>query len=223
MSICNTCSLNSCIKRVPIFRTLADNQLKKVASLIKRREYKAKQVIFHQGDLITCLIVLREGRVKLVRYSDSDQIILDVLRSGDFYGLDALFYESYASDDLIASEDSKLCYIDAKKMRDLINKEPDIALKMLEYYAQYSRHQNKMLEILSLKDSLRRVASFLVLYSNKIDSLTLDISQYDIASSINLRPESVNRKLSLLKKKGLISSSRYKNIKILKKNELLNL
>lgn len=200
---------------VPLFKQLTKPQIAMVSQLIRAKTVQAGQFVFMEEEPLEHLIVLRSGKIKLIRYADGgEERILDVLAEGDFYTGEPLFYRGVARETAVAMVDCQFCTIPTRELAQLILKEPEIGLKMIQYYSELTSRYRAMHEILATKDALKRVVLFLLERSKRVSSSRISLSQEEIAHSINLTQETVNRKLSELKKAGMIAIAGHRSIRI---------
>lgn len=110
-----------------------------------------------------------------------------------------------------------------KIIQNLIINDSEFSIKMIENMSNKLYQTQKLLEIVSIKDSYKRLAAFLLNRSNIVNSQFIELNQENIAFSISMSRETVSRKLTQLEKDGLIEISAYKKIKLKNKAELFNL
>lgn len=215
------CGTDSCVRRVPVFSMLEPDKLAQVAALVRPREYQPREVLFSVGDRIEGIWIVRRGAVKLLRGDeDGSESIVGILRVGDFYGGDSLFYDSHSRETAVAAERTGICFIPEGGLRELLGRDPQIALKIIQYYSlQHARSMN-MLAILSSGDSLRRVCRFLAWQAEQEPAGRVTLSQEEIARMLGLAPETLNRKLALLKKDGVIRMEGHRGITVLQPQAL---
>lgn len=216
---CNGCRgghcQGTCVSRVPIFSTLKKEELAQVATLVQRREYLPRDLVFHAGDPMDSLYIVRFGRVKLLRSdAQGEEAIVDILQPGDFYGGDSLSATSFARESGAAMEHTGLCLIRGEDLTQLIRKNPEIGLKIIAYLSDMRENDRRLIHILSLKDAGRRVAELLLWQSERQPDAPLTFSQEEMARMAGLTHETVNRKLAQLKKLGIIRIDGYKNLSV---------
>ncbi len=211
----------SCVKRVPVFSGLDDGELERVASLIEHKEYARKEVLFREEEPLHRMLIVRYGKVKLVRYGvDGEDILLDFLSPGDFYGGHDLFTNSVCWETGIALEDTGVCLLEGEKLRSLVLRNPGMALKIIEYLNTRVNQDRKLLEIFSIRNAEKKVAMYLAEHSRRQGSDLVQISQEDMGSVLGITKETVNRKLSALQEKGLIALEGHRKIRVVDKSRL---
>lgn len=202
-----------CLTNVPIFQNLDKDQIKRVQSLIHQRTLSGGDVLFHEGDRSNRLIIIRFGTLKLVRYgSDGQQFLLDTLFPGDFYGGDQLFSESHCRETGIASEELGICTIASNDIRSLMLSDPNIGLRVMTYLNGKLEQYRLQVEMLATKSVEKRLAMFLLEWIRRTGGSTVLLSQEEIGAAIHLTKETVNRKLSQMQDRGLLSVAGKKRI-----------
>ena len=148
------------LKGVPAFSHLNDREIRLIAEIVHRRNYKMGEYIFYQGDPGLGMYVIEEGEV-VIRYSDieGNQKDLAVLRDGDFFGEIALIDESPRSASAICKTDCKIIGFFRPDLFELIEKNPElgikIVLKLAELLAERLRRTNQ--EVTRLKAELEEM------------------------------------------------------------------
>ena len=217
---CSHCT-DGCVRRVPIFSTLGPDKIAEISALVRRREYEPRDVLFSIGDPIEGIYIIRYGAIKLVRVDEEGgESIVSVLNVGEFYGGDSMFYDSHSRESAVAVEKTGICFIPEGGLRDLLARDPQIALKIIQYYSlQHARSMN-MLEILAAGDSMRRVCRFLLWQTEQDPLGPVTLSQEEMARMLGLAPETLNRTLAVLKKDGVIRLEGHRGISVLQPQAL---
>src|ERR1700684_2774441 len=80
------------LHQVPVFSTLADDELARVAAVAVPRRFEADAAVFHEGDQSDTCYIVRSGHVRAVReHTDGRTITLATLGPGDIFGELAIF------------------------------------------------------------------------------------------------------------------------------------
>src|SRR5262249_19704085 len=97
------------LRSVPLFSELGEPEISSLGRLATRRRYPTDTVVFfehEEGDLFFTIV---RGRIKVtILGDDGREIILSVLRPGDFFGEMALLDNEPRSATAIAVEDAEL-------------------------------------------------------------------------------------------------------------------
>ena len=150
------------LSKVPAFSNLKTRELKEVAAIVHKREYRSSEPVFHQGDPGLGMYIIQEGEVSIV-ISDKDgvQKELAVLSDGDFFGELSLLDESPRSAGAICKTDCTLIGFFRPDLFDLIEKKSElgvrIVLKLAEIVAERLRKTDK--ELSKIRSQLDRLQS----------------------------------------------------------------
>lgn len=220
---CKNCDIHKpCIFNIPAFANISKEDAGAIAQLVHHHAYTKGELIFNEGEQSGQLILFRYGKIKLVRYGlDGEEVLVDILAKGDIYGGEEIFVDRDMRESGIVIEDCGVCMIPKVEIRQLTLKQPQIGLKLAEYFNQKLLQNRRLLEIISTKDTLRKVVMFLLYFSETNAGPELEISQAEIANSINLTKETVNRKLAELQAAQHIQVMGKRKLRILSKDALL--
>lgn len=219
---------NFCITQVPIFCHLDHKEMLEVSKLIISKEYAKGEFIFLSGEPLEYLFIINKGKVKITKVTESGkEQILRILNPGDFMGELSLFGQSSITNNAEAIEHTDICLISRKDMGYLVQKFPNIGLKILAEFSNRLEMAENLIVQLGLYDVEQRVAGFILqLAANKekksdgsID-ITLSVSKRDLASLIGTSQETLSRKLSLFQDNGWIKLQGQRNITILDEQAL---
>ena len=138
------------LSKVPAFANLAPRDLKEVAAIVHKREYRAGEPVFYQGDPGLGMYIVQEGEVSIaILGKDGNEQELAVLGDGDFFGELALLDESPRSANAICKTDCTLIGFFRPDLFELIEKENTfgikIVLKLAEIVAERLRKTDKEL------------------------------------------------------------------------------
>lgn len=217
MLVCDQCKdRGMCLSKVKLFKELGADESKSIYLSSAHMDYEKGDTIFHIDDPIDKIIIVRYGKIKTSTYDENGkEHIGNIYVEGDIIGDDSIFLDKTYESSGFAIDKTGICAIDKDILRRILVKDTDFSIKMINNLSQKLFEAQKLLEILSIQDSYRRLAAFLVFRSKLIDSNIIELNQETIASSINMSRETVSRKLSQLEKEGYIESMAYKKIKII--------
>lgn len=213
-SICSLCQCH--IKENALFTGLTVDQLEAFQDLVVISAYKKREVIFLEGDDCTGLYIIRTGRVKIVRTSSSGkEQIIKILSPGDLLGFE-IFYngETYANT-AVAMDDCELCYIDRNGFFEILEREPDIARKLILSMGRELRDAYERIGHLGLMNAREKLAHLLCTLAKDYGvaedggvRLTLMLSRLEIAELLGITQETSIRLLKSFKEEGIIDIRR---------------
>jgi CRP/FNR family cyclic AMP-dependent transcriptional regulator len=208
----------SYFKQVSIFTDLADDELRELTAVAKRRTFRAGEVIFHREDPGQVLYTIKEGKVKICIISpDGQEISLAVLGKGEYFGEFALLDGLPRSTDAIALEKVECYSLQRSDFHNAILKNPKIALHVLEGLSKRLRNTDQMVEDLIFLDVYGRVAKKLLELADthgvKVDDgirIEVRLTQQELASMVGASRESVNKVMGYFTDKDFISTDKHR-------------
>jgi CRP-like cAMP-binding protein len=206
------------LRRVPVFCTLPDEELARVADVALPRSYAAGQTVFREGDESNTCYIVRSGRARAVReHSDGRSITLAHFEPGDIFGELAMFDNERRSATVQTLEDTELTAILGPDMQRLMRQHPDIAVHLLAALAGRLRETNERLTRQSFQTVQSRVAAVLAQMVDSARSEPADgegilivSTQAELAQLAGSSRESASRFLAVLERAGVISQGRGK-------------
>lgn len=206
------------LHRVPVFETLADEDLARVAEVAVPRRLRAGEVVFREGDESDTCYVVQEGHTRAVReHPDGRTITLANFGPGDIFGELAMFDDERRSATIETLERTEVIAILGRDMRRLLREHPDIAVKLIAALGRRLRETNERLARQSFQTVQSRVAS--VLSQLVGDARTegagdgdvrITATQADLAQLAGSSRESASRFLAVLERAGIITQGRGK-------------
>ena len=206
------------LKQVPLFAGLADEDIRGLMALAKRRTFRSGEVIFHREDPGQVLYVIKEGKVKISLISpDGQEISLVVFGKGECFGEFAILDGLPRSADVVALEKVECYTLQRSDFHNAIMKNPKIAIQIIEVLTRRLRSTDQMVEDLIFLDVYGRVAKKLLeladTHGTKVDDGTridVRLTQQEIASMVGASRESVNKVMGYFTDKNFISADKYK-------------
>jgi len=206
------------LKQVPLFADLADEDIRELMSLAKRRTFRNNEVIFHREDPGQVLYVIKEGKVKISLISpDGQEISLVVFGKGECFGEFAILDGLPRSADAVALEKVECYTLQRSDFHNAIMRNPKIAIQIIEVLTKRLRSTDQMVEDLIFLDVYGRVAKKLLeladTHGTKVDDGTridVRLTQQELASMVGASRESVNKVMGYFTDKNLISTDKHK-------------
>jgi CRP/FNR family transcriptional regulator, cyclic AMP receptor protein len=128
------------LAKVPLFHTLPERKLTKLAKLIRERDYAPDEHIIEQNTIGVGLFILVRGEAKVVRKQiDGNSVELDRLHRFDFFGELSLLEDSARTASVIATEQTKCLALNKLDFMDTLKQDPEMALEMLKVLASRMR------------------------------------------------------------------------------------
>lgn len=118
------------MRQVPFFADFGEDQLRLLAFGAETRVYRARQVMFRQGDLADSGFVLIDGQVRMTISEDGIDVQNQVLGPGSLIGEMAMLAETRRVAMATALEDVRAIQIRRVLFRRVLDEYPDLAAKI---------------------------------------------------------------------------------------------
>lgn len=217
---CHTHKQEHCVRLVPIFNHLPEEDMDKIGKSVRRMVLEKGQLLFRAGEKDDTLYIIHTGRVRIYQLSESGkEQLVRILNPGDFTGELAIFqpgqvHENYAE----ALQKTEVCLIKQKDLQQYLLDYPQIALKILSEMSERLKESEKQTAQVAIENVESRIISFL---ANCVDQdagnspeITLPMTKKDLASYLGTTPETISRKFTHLEQQGLIVQLPKRKIKI---------
>lgn len=218
------------LKLVPLFSSLKDEELDTILNYSSKVNYPKNKIIFIEDEEGNELYMILKGSVKVVRISESgEEIILAVLKKGDFFGEMSLLDGKPRSATVISDEDSILILFNKNNFEKVIEKYPRIALKLLKELTSRLRKADDLIGNLAFLNVSGRIAGILLQLAEELGQKTEEgviiksrPTHQAIANMVGASRETVTRVLKRIEEKQYINMSG-KDITIFDKENIKNL
>jgi CRP/FNR family cyclic AMP-dependent transcriptional regulator len=201
--------------RVPVFSTLEEADLERIADVSVPRSFEPGQAVFREGDASDTCYVVREGHARAIRTHGDRTITLATFGPGDIFGELAMFEDERRSATVEAIEQMSVVGVLGPDMRRLMGEHPGIAMRLVIALGRRLRETNERLSRQSFQTVQSRVAVVLSdLVQAAVDDgrpgqdVLVTATQADLAQLAGSSRESASRFLAVLERAGVISQGR---------------
>ncbi len=200
------------LKTIPIFADLESSDLELLEAVAARRTLGRGEHLFFEDDPSVGFFALESGLIKIYKIApDGREQVLYFIGPGQTFAIASLFGDGLYMANAEAVESSKLWLIAKAPFLDLVRAEPELAVKLLAYLAQWMKRLLALVETLSLKNVEARLAEY-ILSRAQVEGrptddgivLSLDVEKKMIAAHLGTISETLSRSLRKLKDRGLI-------------------
>lgn len=169
------------------------------------RDIAAGGIVFEQGDPADAILQVKEGLVRLVRYTDSgDSLTLFCATPGQTFAEAALFSDVYHCT-AVADMQSCVALFSKNELLAGLKEQPALMLNLISLLSRQVRELRTLLEIRTIKAAPDRIIQYLRLQANPISGIfTVGTTLKDIAQELGLAHETLYRGLSDLEEEGKI-------------------
>jgi CRP/FNR family cyclic AMP-dependent transcriptional regulator len=200
------------LRRTELFGSLADDELQRLAETARTRTFRRGQYLWYQGDPGDTLLVVCDGRLKVVFGFEStgDEAVLHSVGSCEVLGELALLDGAPRSASVVALEQTTALILSRATVLDAMARHPAVLEAMLRSVGRLVRRLTEQNGDLVFLDLGGRLAKLLLRLAEGRtpgkDGIVLDthLSQSELAAMIGATRPAVNRVLHLFAARGLI-------------------
>jgi len=139
------------LKRVLVFSKLSEEQLKDIAKLEIRKEYKKGSVIFFEGEKGDAFYYILSGKVKMYKTDDEGkEIILNIFGEGSVIGEVTMFNDIDYPATAEVIEDAVLGMIYNREIENLVASHKDLALQIIKVLTKRLYHSQMNVKEMAL-------------------------------------------------------------------------
>jgi len=141
------------LKKTELFSSLDEESCDLVLTKMKELCFKAGDFLCMEGEPGTRLFVIKQGEVEVIkRGAKGAEILITVLKPGEFAGVMSLFDEEIRSATLKAKTDCEMLVLDKETFNLLLAKRPEIARSLLAYLSRRLRVETQTVANLLTSD-----------------------------------------------------------------------
>src|SRR5271166_5208370 len=216
MEVTRSAEVVELLGRVPVFSTLEQGDLERIAQLAVPRRFEPGQAVFREGDSSDTCYIVRQGHARAIRtHGGGRTITLATFGPGDIFGELAMFEDERRSATVEAIEPTMVVGVLGGDMRRLMSEHPGIAMRLVVALAGRLRETNERLSRQSFQTVQSRVAVVLsrlveeeVAAGRAHGDVLVTATQADLAQLAGSSRESASRFLAVLERAGVISQGR---------------
>lgn len=200
-----------------LFGAMSPKEIDAILAFSRERRLADGTVIFQKGEPGTSLMAVLRGRVRISAYSeDGKEVVLNLIDPGQIFGEIALLDGKERSADATALGDCLLLVIDRRDFVPFLERNPQVAVRLLEVLCDRVRKTSALVEDLVFLDLPGRLSRLLLKLGEsygkptKAGALRIDLklSQKDLGTLVATSRESVNKQLRAWQEEGLIAVER---------------
>ncbi|MGN0955159.1 Crp/Fnr family transcriptional regulator [Dialister sp.] len=211
-----------CTSIVPLFNRLTEEEQEQIESLIIHRHFRKGETVWQPGEN-PLLIIVASGSMKVYMISGNGrEQLLRLLTPGSYEGANALLGAKPQDLYIDTLTETDACLLRKSDFNALLEKTPQLSLRLLELYAQRMADTENQTRFLIMEKIETRLSAYLMsLFLQHDESLGLEIpmKMKDLSAYLGTTPETLSRKLRLLEEKEIIRR-KGKKIQILNKEAL---
>ena len=196
------------LRNIPLLALLSEAQCETAATSAQRRTVRRGQTIIAAGDRPNCLYIIVSGAAQAVLSDrEGNNIIVAVLKSGDYFGEMELIENLPISTSIVAREACDLLTLDKAWFSQCIEENFDMTMMLLRGMARRLRESDERIGSLAMQGVDARLAKFLLHEAQWVDGarvVNCGFSKPDIGRMIGASRERVSRVMKQMQVRGLI-------------------
>ncbi|MFD0797237.1 response regulator [Maribacter chungangensis] len=190
-------------------------------------DFNEGEIIYEEGSRSNKIYLILRGLVKGHSMdTDGKELITELYRADDFLGFTSFLNNTPYLETATAMESVKLAGISKKNLKDILEKNNNVSLELMELLTKNITLIKGQLLQMAYSSVRKKTAQTLLQFAQIMNTETeepIKISRSDLASVAGIAPESLIRTLSIFKKEGLIDiEGRTIRIKELKALQYVN-
>ena len=202
------------LKRQALFATFEEEDLDHLTKVGASRVFKAREVLFHEGDQGGSMYVVLSGRVKVSAYSsDGREVVLNFAGPGEVLGEITLLDGGPRTASAAAIEPTRTFHLARNDVLPILQRNPAAAIHIISVLCERLRSTNRMVEdtiFLAAAPRLARAILRLVELHGHVDGptwrLDMKLPQSTLGAHVGLMRESVNRQMRAWQESGVLRS-----------------
>lgn len=208
------------LENVPFFQGLSSTDIEPLETLFQEKKIPRGSIIFFEGDIGEEFYIILSGAVKIFRFDRQKEVILSILRTGDYFGEMALFHEHrIRSATAETLEPTALYMLDRKTLYSALESNNKLTLKLLQITMERLRKADEKIEDLTFLDVRSRIIKNILNLSLEFGLQTengvlidFKLTHQQLADMIGSVRETVTKVLLDLQVNGLIEINQRKII-----------
>jgi len=199
--------ITDAMRRVPLLSRLSDAEARALLDACITEHLPAGAQVFSPLEQADSFHVILQGRAKVYKLSPKgDEQILHLYGPGNTFGEAAMWAGIHYPAHAETLENSTLLIVRRSVLKQLIARNPEIAMAMLAGMSEKLREFNLLIEQLSLREVPARLANVLLELPAKpgTDTVVLRQSKRQLAAQIGTIAETLSRALKKLSAAGLV-------------------
>lgn len=127
----NTDTIKELLQNVPLFKDLTDYEIEPIIDLAKYGMYRHGTHIFMQGDPLTNVYFIHQGKIKTYKtdFHGKEQIV-NILQPGDMFPHQGFFRQDSCPAHAEVLEDAVLIYIPIQSFENFLITYPEISVNV---------------------------------------------------------------------------------------------
>lgn len=213
---CAACTSKSCVRRVPVFKSLSDKELLIIESIIESSHFNKSSMVFREGEQSDSLFIVKSGLIKLTKSSkEGKQHVVRYLFPGDYFGQFALLHhkQNYVTAEVV--ENGFVCRMHREDFLPLLEQNASLAFSFLMSMSEQLHQAEELTGVMHMFEVEKRLARLLLslLSGTRMERAAQTQNQLvkfpsakkEVAAMIGTTAETFSRKLHKMESDNIIT------------------
>jgi len=197
------------LKNIPYFSGLSPAEIESISKLVFEKTAERGEIILFEEESDRELYSVVSGAVKIFKTSsEGKEQILAIVRPGESFNEVSLFDGGLNPASAQAMGTVHLYGINSSNLNLVMREHPQVAINVIEVLARRLRHLISLVEDLSFKHVIGRIAKILLEHAGDGTGSGPRLTQQEMAAMAGTAREVVGRSLKALEGEGAISLER---------------
>ena len=210
---CEECGF--CTSSIPLLDGIPQEERREMLKSSPHLDMSEGDFLFYEGENVNTIWIIRKGTVKLTRSDiDGREQIVGIFSDSEAIWEGIFLKESVYPYSAVCMTDVSVCAVSMENFSRVLS-DPRTARSIITLLSQKLHDANTRNILLATKSPAAKIAGLLVYHKERSRETHIALKLQDIAASLNLRPETISRKLREFEKSGLITRAGKGKIDIL--------
>jgi len=203
------------LNQINFFKGLPKREIERLNRVTIMKDFKAKQVLYMQGEPGENVYLLKRGMVKISKtLYDGNELILSIIKSGEIFGeLEVIDKESRHTQ-AVAYSQVLICIINRQELIKMVRSNPELGFRLTKIIGFRRRVIENRLENLVFRSVTEKLAALLLELKDQFGKDTesgvlidITLTHKDLANLIGASRTTVSENLSNFMAQGIISKT----------------
>ena len=203
--------LMTALRSLPMFRGLSQQDRERVARVAVLRDYDRGEFLWRSGDPADHLTLIVRGQVKIVRHTESGDVILEIFGVGEPVGAIAVYNSIPYPASAACMEPTTLVRVPSAEYFELLERNPDFARAIIRELTRLTVALTRKLGEMRGQRVDVRIARLFLTLAERMGRATdagieipLQLSRQEIAELVGTTVESAIRVMSRWGREGVL-------------------
>lgn len=178
------------LRQIELFSSLSENELETLATLASLHHFAENETLFTKGDLCHNILILTDGVVSVFKHdSKGNEVVIGYFHRNALLAEAATLRRTPLPSSARFHTNGSILKIDIESFDSFLMNNPKFAYKIIESLLEKIELLQQNIHFNLASTTKERVLNF---YQQN-PKLTHDLKQYEIASLLGMRPETLTR------------------------------